>query len=121
MARLRLWLPRAEGTDGNVQGGLRDHPPDVDRGRPKLQGEVLHDRPAHQRAQRRPEAAPTALDRRGPGEGRTQTRGPNSGWPQPWRGPRPPPPQPPRGPATPHPPPPPHPPHTHKTPAGGGG
>src|SRR2546429_9871275 len=80
MARLRLWLPRAEGTDGNVQGGLRDHPPDVDRGRPKLQGEVLHNRPAHQRAQRRPEAAPTALDRRGPGGGSPPARWPTVAW-----------------------------------------
>src|SRR3989442_8718968 len=89
MARLRLRLPGTEGTDGNVQGSLRDHPPDVDRGLSDLQGEVLHDRPPHQRAERRPEAAPTAVDRR---DGRTShppTSRANSCRPQPGRGTRP--------------------------------
>src|ERR1700737_3752572 len=63
MARLRLRLPGAERADGNVQRGLRDYPPDVERGLSDLQGEVLHDRPADQRAEGRPEATPSSVDR----------------------------------------------------------
>ena len=41
VARLRLRLPRGPGKDEDVQGGVRDRPPHVHRGRPDVRRRVL--------------------------------------------------------------------------------
>ncbi|CAA9447786.1 MAG: hypothetical protein AVDCRST_MAG01-01-4268, partial [uncultured Rubrobacteraceae bacterium] len=76
VARLRLRLPRGAGEDADVQGGVRDHPPHVHRGRRRLRRRVLQGGPPHQRAQGDKLAPPAHLDRGRRREGHPQARRP---------------------------------------------